>query len=81
MVNNNEVQTVLVNIYFRQVFPQISTHFRLNKLPHYMWKESNFNCRYVRLCYLDIPGEKNVKLLANCGFSDQTLCGLQTEIG
>ena len=35
------------------------THFRLNKLsPHYILEQPNFNFRYVRLCYLDIPRGK-----------------------
>ena len=35
------------------------THFRLNKLPHTIYlEESSFNFRHVRLCDLDIPGEK-----------------------
>ena len=34
--------------------------FRLNELPHtiYIFKDSNFNFRYVRLCDLDIPRER-----------------------
>ena len=42
------------------------THFRLSKLP-------NFNCRYVRLCDLDIPGaNKMAEVFANSGNPDQT---------
>ena len=45
------------------------THFRLNNPPpppppsplYYIWEESNFNFRYVRLCDLDVPREKWLK--------------------
>ena len=40
-------------------------------LLHYILEDFNFDCRYVRLCDFDIPGEKMVEPYANSGDPDQ----------
>ena len=49
--------------------------------PQYTFADSNFNFRYVRLCDLDIPREKNVKLFANSGEPDQMLHSAASDLG
>ena len=44
-------------------------------------EESNFNFRYVRLCYLDVPREKMTQLFANSGDPDHSVASDLADLG
>ena len=54
---------------------------RLNRLPHYILEESNFNFRYVRLWNLEIPREKWLNVFAKSGDPDQTPRSVASDLG
>ena len=56
------------------------THFRLNKPPHYILEESNFNFRYVRL-WFRYSKRKMAELFANCGDLGQMLHPATSHLG
>ena len=53
----------------------------LNKTPLKHWKRLFFNFKYVRLCDLDIPREKMVKIFVYRGDPDQTLHSSASNLG
>ena len=60
------------------------TDCRLHELPHippYMYEDSNFDFRYVRLCDLGVHRKKMVELFANNGDPDQTPHSAASDLG
>ena len=48
--------------------------------PHYILEESNFNCRHVKLCDLDIPRNEMAKLFAKREDPDQMLYNASSDL-
>ena len=63
--------------------PPSHTHypFRINRLPHFIFKESKFHYRYVRLCDLAISREKLLYNFANSGDSDGLMVYIWSGLG
>ena len=53
----------------------------MNSTTLYTVEDSNFDFRYVRLCDLDILGEKMVELFANSGDPDQMPHSAASDLG